>query len=196
MADPVLLLLAGPNGAGKSTLFASAVGPVTHLPFVNADVLAEARWGAEAESHAYEASREAADLRTELIEHRASFATETVFSDESKLELIRDAGRHGYLVSLYVVVIPEELTVLRVQMRVRQGGHTVPEKKIRQRFHRMWPLVAKAIELADETRVYSNVERLAAIAFYRQGRLIDQPVWPKWTPEALRTAGKIPGAAG
>ena len=48
MGDPVLHLLAGPNGAGKSTLFARAVGPETHLPFVDADSLAEARWGADA----------------------------------------------------------------------------------------------------------------------------------------------------
>lgn len=191
MGDPVLHLLAGPNGAGKSTLFARAVGPETHLPFVNADSLAETRWGADAELHAYEAAREAADLRAALIERGASFATETVFSHGSKLELIRDAQRHGYLVYLHVVVIPEELTVLRVRMRVRQGGHDVPEKKIRERYHRMWPLIAKAVEVADETRLYSNVERLAPIAFYRQGRLIDQPAWPKWTPDALRTAGKI-----
>jgi predicted ABC-type ATPase len=191
MGDPVLHLLAGPNGAGKSTLFARAVGPVTRLPFVNADVLAEARWGVDAESHAYEASREATDLRAALIERRASFATETVFSHESKLELIQDAQRHGYLVYLHVVVIPEELAVLRVRMRVRLGGHSVPEQKTRERYRRMWPLIAEAIEMADETRVYSNVERLVPVAFYRQGRLIDQPDWPEWTPEALRTAGKI-----
>ena len=76
-------------------------------------------------------------------------------------------------------------------MRVRQGGHNVPEHKIGERSHRMWPLIAKAVETADETRVYSNVDRFVPIAFYRQGRLIDQPDWPKWAPDALRTAGKI-----
>ncbi len=191
MGDPVLHLLAGPNGAGKSTLFARAVGPETHLLFVNADVLAEARWGGDAESHGYEASRVASRLRTSLIERGASFATETVFSHESKIELIRDAQHHGYLVFLHVVMVPEELAVLRVQMRVRHGGHTVPEKKIRERYHRMWPLIAKATEMADETRVYRNVERFVPIALFRHGRLIDKPIWPKWTPDALRTAGTI-----
>jgi predicted ABC-type ATPase len=172
-------------------LFARAVGPETNLPFVNADVLAEARWGADAEAHGYEASRVAAGLRAALIERRASFATETVFSHESKLELIRDAQRHGYLVFFHVIVIPEELTVMRVRMRVRNGGHTVPETKIRERYLRMWPLIARAVELADETRVYNNVERFVPVAFYRQGRLIDEPDWPKWTPDALRTAGTL-----
>ena len=88
MGDPVLHLLAGPNGAGKSTLFARAVGPETHLPFVDADSLAEVRWGADAESHACEGSREAAELRAALIERRASFATETVFSHGPELELL------------------------------------------------------------------------------------------------------------
>jgi predicted ABC-type ATPase len=191
VSDPVLLIVAGPNGAGKSTLFTCAIGPVTRLPFVNADVLAEASWEPDAEAHGYEASREAARLRTALIERRASFATETVFSHDSKVELIRDAQRHGYLVNLYVVVVPEELAVLRVRMRVHHGGHNVPENKIRQCYQRIWPLIARAIELADETRLYCNVERIVPMALYRHGRLIDQPDWPKWTPDALRTAGKI-----
>jgi predicted ABC-type ATPase len=191
LRDPVLLVVAGPNGAGKSTLFARAVGLETRLPFVNADILAEAKWGTNAESHGYEASREAARLRAALIERRASFATESVFSHESKLALIRDAQHHGYLVYLSVVVVPEELAVLRVRMRVSLGGHSVPEKKIRERYHRLWPLIAKAIEMADETRVYSNVERLVPIAFYRHGHLVDQPDWPKWSPDALRAAGRI-----
>lgn len=40
VTDPVLHVLAGPNGAGQTTLAERMILPVTHLPFVNADVLA------------------------------------------------------------------------------------------------------------------------------------------------------------
>jgi len=44
MSSPVLHLLAGPNGSGKSTFVAEVLQEVTHLPFVNADVIAAHRW--------------------------------------------------------------------------------------------------------------------------------------------------------
>lgn len=39
MTGPVLHVIVGPNGAGKSTLYTRVLGPETHLPFVNADLM-------------------------------------------------------------------------------------------------------------------------------------------------------------
>lgn len=75
-SDPVLHLLAGPNGAGKSTFNARVLSQVTHLPFVNADEIANARWPGEESAHAYDASRAAADMRVEFLSARKSFVTE------------------------------------------------------------------------------------------------------------------------
>ena len=81
--DPVLHLIAGPNGAGKTTLATRVIAPVTHLPFINADVIAAQRWPDAQAEHAYDASQVAAEQRRELIGARASFITETVFSHPS-----------------------------------------------------------------------------------------------------------------
>ena len=187
--DPVLHLIAGPNGAGKSTLAARVIVPVTHLPFVNADVIAAQRWpGAQAE-HAYEAAQIAAGQRRDLIEARASFVTETVFSHPSKLALIRDAHSVGYLVTLHVVLVPEDLAVARVGDRVRRGGHTVPEDKIRERYRRLWALVAAARTRAAHTRIYDNSSAatpLRLVASYERGELVGQADWPAWMPLELR----------
>ncbi len=196
--DPVLHLVAGPNGAGKTTLVQRVIQPSTHLPFVNADGIAADRWpGAEAE-HAYDASQAAAAERDRLIAERASFITETVFNHHSKLELLGAVSDAGYHVVLHVVVIPEDTTVGRVAHRVRRGGHTVPETKVRQRYHLLWPLVAQAHDLADRTLVYDNsVARipLRLIATYEHGQLIGDAHWPTWAPATL-TGPTSPGGRG
>ena len=68
---PVLHLLAGPNGAGKSSYVHDVLAPVTHLPFINADVIAAQRWPDTQLEHAYEAARIAERLRRELHRREA-----------------------------------------------------------------------------------------------------------------------------
>lgn len=186
--DPVLHLLAGPNGSGKTTLFREVLEPITGLEWVNADDLA-ARLGVRAVS-AYEAARQAAASRAELIAARRSFATETVFSHPSKVDLVRDAARAGYLVALHVVAVPEELAVARVAVRAEQGGHAVPEAKVRSRYRRLWAYVAAAVALAHETFVYDNTsarQPFRVIARFERGRIAGPAEWPVWAPEPLRT---------
>ena len=64
---PVLHLLAGPNGAGKSSYASDVLEPVTHLPFINADVIAAERWPDAQLEHAYDAARIAERRRQEFI---------------------------------------------------------------------------------------------------------------------------------
>jgi predicted ABC-type ATPase len=189
--DPVLHLVVGPNGSGKTTLVTEVLAPVTHLPFVNADVIAAERWPDAPAEHAYDASAAAARERERLISARTSFITETVFSHPSKLELIELAEHAGYRVELHVVMLPEQTTVERVRYRVRHGGHRVPVTKIRQRYRRLWPLVARARDLADATYVYDN--SLAATPFrlvaeYENGLPIGVPALPVWAPTAMSTS--------
>lgn len=193
MADPVLHLVVGPNGAGKSTLYDSVIGPVTHLEFVNADLIAAQRWPADASARSYDAATVATSRRTELLTGRSSFVTETVFSHDSKLELVRAATTAGYLVWLHVVSVPEELAVARVRNRVAHGGHAVPEAKIRGRYHRLWPLVAEAIGVVDGATVYDNSRARPAfrvVARFEAGAPVGARDWPAWTPRVLRDAGR------
>lgn len=185
---PVLHLIAGPNGAGKTTFYERILAPVTRLPFVNADRIAAEKWPAEAEARSYDAAKVAAEKRALCLEEGRSFATETVFSHPSKLQLLRQASSAGFLVRVHVLIVPESLAVARVQRRVEQGGHSVPEDKIRQRFRRLWELVAKGVVLADEAEVRENSTASAPfreVARYRSGILLGEPDWPSWAPEEL-----------
>ena len=186
--DPVLHLLAGPNGSGKTTLATRVLLPATHLPFVNADVIAAERWPGQEVRHGREASEAAAAERDALMGKRISFIAETVFSHPSKVDLVREAQRVGYRVTLHVVVVPEAVTVARVAERVGRGGHAVPVAKIRARYRRLWPLVVQARTLADQCFVYDNstaASALRLIASYEGGVLLGSAAWPRWTPAEL-----------
>jgi predicted ABC-type ATPase len=184
-------LVVGPNGAGKSTFVEFTLAPL--LPgsaFVNADEIARQRWPDDPATHAYQAARVAAETRAKLIELGASFIAETVFSHPSKLELIDTAHAAGYTVVLHALLIPEELAVERVRHRVSAGGHHVPEDKIRQRYQRLWGLVAAAIRRCDSTTVYDNswLKGPRIITQMSDGFLVGSADWPTWTPGVLRSS--------
>ncbi len=181
-------LVVGPNGAGKSTFVELTLAPLLPAsPFVNADEIARHRWPADPAAHAYEAARVAAETRAELITLRRTFIAETVFSHPSKLELIEAAHAADYTVVLHVLLIPEELAVQRVKHRVIAGGHDVPEDKIRQRYQRLWDLVATAITRCDSTTAYDNSTRKGPriVAQMSAGHLVGAASWPEWTPKVL-----------
>ena len=187
MPAPVLAVIAGPNGSGKSTFRERVLAPSTQ-EFVNADEIAAEHWpGAEAE-HAYDAARLAEQRREELLRDRTSFVTETVFSHESKVALVRSASQAGYVVVLRIIIVPVDLAVARVEDRVANGGHTVPEDKIRSRHERLWGYVVEAIGIASEAHVYDNTSAkkpFKPVALYRNGTLARQPRWPTWATTEL-----------
>jgi predicted ABC-type ATPase len=181
-------LVVGSNGAGKSTFIELTLAPLLPLSvYVNADEIAKQRWPDDPAGHAYEAARVAAQTRARLIELGESFIAETVFSHPSKLELLDDAQSHGYTVVVHAVLIPEELAVTRVRHRVAAGGHSLPEAKIRERYHRLWALVAAAAARADSATFYDNsgIRGPRIVAQVAGGFVVGSPAWPLWTPAAL-----------
>ena len=182
-------LVVGSNGAGKTTFVTQRLQPLLiESVFVNADVIAAEEWPDAAAEHSYEAARIAARMRTTLITLGESFIAETVFSHKSKLDLIEEALRHDYTVILHVMLVPEELTVERVRQRVLEGGHLVPEDKIRERYHRLWDLVAIAITRCDSATVYDNsaADITRIVARFSEGEAVGTVAWPRWTPAPLR----------
>jgi predicted ABC-type ATPase len=110
-------LLVGSNGAGKTTFFERVLGPATHLPFINADLIARRQWPGQEEAHGHDAAALADKARNAAIAKKRSFVAETVFSHPSKVDLIRRARDAGYLVFLHVMLVPEELAVFRTRLR-------------------------------------------------------------------------------
>lgn len=94
---------------------------------------------------------------------------------------------------LHVILVPEDTTVARVSHRVARGGHAVPEEKIRERYKRLWILVAQARGLAERTRFYDNSSArtpFRMVATYEHGALVGAAAWPAWAPAELTSTGE------
>ena len=69
-----------------------------------------------------------------------------MFSHPSKIDLIETARARGYLVVvMHVGVDSPDLSVARVRLRTEEGGHDVPEGKVRARYERGASLVREAV---------------------------------------------------
>ena len=131
------------------------------LEFVNADLHERAHLqhitSGEERSRA---ARTCADgRRATLLATRTPFATETVFSHPTKLDLIANAQRQGFTVALDVVALDDPQRLLgRVAQRVREGGHPVPPERILARYPRTMALLAQAVRQADVAYLYDAAE--------------------------------------
>lgn len=137
MADALrVLIIAGPNGAGKTT-FAREYLPVdAHCPnFVNADLIAAGLAPFAPEKVAIQAGRLMLEELDKHFSARESFAFETTLSGRAWLRLIHKWQEAGYRVKLIFLQLPSaEDAIARVEERVKQGGHSIPEAVIRRRF--------------------------------------------------------------
>ncbi len=181
-------LIVGPNGAGKTTFYERVIAPDRPgLPFVNADRIAHDRFPGHELEQSYAASQIAGAARDALMAARIDFCTETVFSHESKVDLVTAAAHAGYDVVLHVVMIPLVLSAARVAARVAAGGHDVPVDKLAARYARLWPLLVAAVPHCRLAVFYDNAsdDGPNEVASYRFGVVDYPPRWPPWTPEAV-----------
>jgi predicted ABC-type ATPase len=154
---PTMIVLAGPNGAGKSTLYETRIAPSFAGPFINADIIQRDELRDPSPAASYEAARIASSRRADFLTQPRDFVTETVFSHPSKLELIDEARIRGFtVIVMHVGVDTPDLSVARVGTRVEEGGHIVPEDKIRARYARGAPFIRAAVLKADRGMVFDN----------------------------------------
>ncbi len=150
-------MLAGPNGSGKSTLYETRIAPRLKVPFINADIIQRDELKQTDMKAAYKAAKIAAERRDKHLENRESFATESVFSHPSKLLFIKQAIQADYRILMFHISVENaNLSVARVNERVSEGGHNVPEEKIRARYTRSEALIRQAVLISDIAHIYDN----------------------------------------
>ena len=104
---------------------------------INSDEIAKglSPFNSDSIAVAVEASRIMYKRIKELIASGETFAMETTLATRSGANLIREAQREGYYVTLlYFWLNTPDLAVERVKMRVAAGGHNIPESTIRRRY--------------------------------------------------------------
>lgn len=108
-------------------------------------------------THSYEAAFISDFLRAELIKSNKKITCETVMSHPSKLDLLDFSNSKGYKNYLYFICTSSpKINIERVNLRVKQGGHSVNEEKIIQRYYRSLTLLREATKKTYRTFVWDN----------------------------------------
>lgn len=133
---PFIFVLAGVNGAGKSSV-GGAMLAEHGLTWFNPDTYARelmTQLGldpAEANARAWEHGR----FRLETaIDRGTNFAFETTLGARTIPQLLRKAVHSHDVVMWFCGLASAELHIERVRLRVANGGHDIPEGKIRERW--------------------------------------------------------------
>ncbi|PZT88220.1 MAG: hypothetical protein DI637_08135 [Citromicrobium sp.] len=188
---PTLFVIAGPNGAGKSTFYDTVLAGRVDAPFINPDIIQREEIGDPSMQASYAAAKLAETRRRGFLASGQSFVMETVFSHPSKLELLRDARAAGYrIVVFHLMLASPDIAVARVEGRVEEGGHPVPEDKVRSRFARNAALIRQAALMADRAQVFDASalnERPRLLLELSNGNIMRQAEsWPNWFADTYR----------
>ncbi len=131
-----LFIISGCNGAGKTTASYSILPEILDCDeFVNADEIAKGLSPFNPESAAIQAGRLMLERMKLLIKEEKDFAFETTLATRTYKNFVKKAQKAGYqVVLLFFFLRTSDLAVKRVETRVKEGGHNIPEAIIRRRY--------------------------------------------------------------
>jgi predicted ABC-type ATPase len=159
---PRIYVLAGTNGAGKSSI-AGAMFLAHGVEYFNPDVAAREITSrnpgisqVEANSAAWQEGKR---LLERAIVEKLDFAFETTLGGRTITGLLEKALAEGIEVRIwYVGLVTVELHIARVKSRVRQGGHPIPEERIRERYVQSRLHLIRLRPKLTELLLYDNSE--------------------------------------
>jgi predicted ABC-type ATPase len=156
---PNLYIIAGCNGAGKTTASYTVLPELLNCyEFVNADNIAAGISPFNPESVALAAGRIMLQRIEELLKQQVDFAFETTLSTRSYVSMIKKVQQNGYNVTLlYFWLKSPQMAMQRVDLRVSEGGHNIPEDVIVRRYYRgIKNLMKLYIPICDKWLIVDN----------------------------------------
>ena len=131
-----LYIIAGANGSGKSTL-AGMLLPQKDLEFLNADNIAKEIAPDAINSVPISAGKIYFKRLNEYLKNDKSFAVESTLSGNNIIRIIKEARKRNYKIILVYAFLQNCTDCIeRVQKRVKNGGHNVPEEDIIRRYYK------------------------------------------------------------
>jgi predicted ABC-type ATPase len=171
MPNKKMYIIAGCNGAGKTTASFNILPAILHCKeYVNADEIARGISPFQPEKVAFEAGRIMLKRIEELLLTNEDFAFETTLATRSFHQLIDRAKKLGYSVTLiYFWLNAVELAEMRVQRRVDEGGHNIPNDVIKRRYYRgIENLFNLYQDLCDFVFVYDNSDDYPELVYEKE----------------------------
>jgi predicted ABC-type ATPase len=151
-----LIIIAGANGSGKTT-FSADILERTSYDFLNADEIER-----ELAISKLQAGREFFKRFETFISIGSSFILESTLSGNYLVKAIDIARKASYSVRiLYVFLQSPDDCIQRIRLRVKLGGHFVPDDDVIRRFYRsktnFWNIYKN---LADEwVMIYNSIDQ-------------------------------------
>lgn len=171
---PIFWIIAGPNGSGKSTLYnrTDIEGWGGSVWIINPDLLTARLQRTEqiepAIANGLALDRIERWLESSIDVHQ-TIGVETVLSTAKYRRLIDRARDKGFEIRmLYVVLESAELQLERIRTRVREGGHDVPEPKVRARRQRSFEQLALFAEHLDRLMIFDNSAGSPRLGAYKR----------------------------
>lgn len=167
-------IIAGPNGAGKTTFAMKYLPKIAGcLNFINADEVARGLSPLNMEAAQLKASRIFLNAIEENIRARECFAFETTLSGKAYLQKIQQWKNTGWRVELFYLWLPSAaFSAKRVEYRVKQGGHDIPEDAIERRYPRSIANLFEYAKFCDRVNCYDNSEQLPELIFSQVGTMV------------------------
>lgn len=176
-------IVAGVNGCGKSSLTGVLRTEIDHLgKIIDVDKITAACGGS-----LLEGGKKAVALIEDCLEKEVCFTQETTLSGRKTLDTIKRAVAKDYRVRLYYVGLDTmEESLLRIENRVKRGGHNINTDKVAMRFEKRFEDLLAILPYCDEATFYDNDNGFVTVAKYKNGEL--QAVGtatPKWLTELM-----------
>lgn len=184
-------MIAGPNGSGKSSLYSGTEIEAfdQSIWIINPDLLTERI--RKVEKLAQEEANLEAVIRIEAwleasIRAHHTIGVETVLSTDKYRRLVLEAKNRQFEFRLiYIVLASPDLNVERVRLRVKKGGHDVPETKIRDRWFKSIRQLPWFLKRSDQAWIFDNSGAAPLqIGLKQRGNITIDPS----APAALRAA--------
>ncbi len=157
---PEIMIIAGPNGAGKTSFAREYFANKADMIYVNADEIARNLDTQDEKPRNFQAGRLMLLKIKQLTKQKASFAIETTLATKGYARKIPQWQRLGYhIVLLYIKLPSVEHSIMRVQHRVKEGGHDILEQDIRRRFPRSLNYLGSLYKpLVNEWYIFDSLE--------------------------------------
>ena len=179
-------IVAGVNGCGKSSLTGVLRTEIDNLgKIIDVDKITAACGG-----NLLEGGKKAVELIEWCLEQEVCFTQETTLSGRKTLDTVKRAIEKGYAVRLYYVGLDTmEESLLRIENRVKKGGHNINTDTVVKRFEKRFEDLLAILPYCNEATFYDNDNGFVTVAKYKNGELQtigeNSPQWLKELIEKL-----------
>ncbi len=176
-------IFAGVNGAGKTSIYKSIYyNENIDEKRINTDEMVSRIGHWQDNNLQIKCAREAVKLIKKYILEGISFNQETTLSGKSIISNIKLAKEKGFYITMnYIGVENVDIAKERVVIRVKKGGHGIPDKDIERRYDDSLANLSKVINICDKINIYDNSEMFKLVMIIKDGEVVwqDKKI-PNW----------------